>query len=93
MINIKKPFRIKDASENQNKTNFDNLMDIEENSVSNNNNIKFENYNFNDLKQSSNFYITENSGDIGSNTKGYLINREKYKKYFKIQKINTKWEN
>lgn len=45
------------------------------------------------LIEENNFYITENSGDIGSNTKGYLINREKYKKYFKIQKINTKWEN
>jgi hypothetical protein len=38
-------------------------------------------------------YLTENSGDIGSNTKGYLINRELFKNHFKIQKIDAKWEN
>jgi len=45
------------------------------------------------LIENNQFYITEKSGDIGSNTKGYLINREKFKNYFKIQKIDTIWEN
>ena len=48
-----------------------------------------------DLKQlieDNDFYVTEKSGDLNSNTKGYLINREDYKEHFKVQKINTVWE-
>lgn len=58
MVNIKKPFRSKDTSESLNKTNSDNLMDIEE--INNNKNFDFENYNFNNLQKSNNFSEAEN---------------------------------
>jgi len=54
MVNVKKPYRIKETSENPNITNFDNLMDIEEINKNTNNNFNFENYNFNNLQQQSN---------------------------------------
>lgn len=38
------------------------------------------------LIEDNNFEIFKNAGDLGSETHGYLINREKYKKYFKIYK-------
>jgi len=43
-----------------------------------------------DLKElinNNDFRLTENSGDVGSNTMGYLIPREEYKKHFIIKKI------
>jgi hypothetical protein len=44
------------------------------------------------LIEENDFHITENSGDIGSGTRGYLIVREDFKEHFKIQKIDTIWE-
>lgn len=35
----------------------------------------------------NNFRETSFSGDIGSNTKGYLIPREKYSRFFKVKQI------
>lgn len=40
------------------------------------------------LIQSETFRETSNSGDSGSNTKGYLIPRNKYREYFIIRTIN-----
>ena len=37
------------------------------------------------------FRTTENSGDAGSNTKGYLIPRYKFKKDFIVRNIPKKW--
>lgn len=45
------------------------------------------------LIESEGFPITEQSGDEGSNTKGYLIPRELYKERFKIRKTDYEWEN
>lgn len=39
------------------------------------------------LINENNFYQTSNSGDKGSNTKGYLIKRKDFKKYFIVKKI------
>ena len=38
------------------------------------------------------FRTTQESGDDGSNTKGYLIPREKFKSYFKVYKTDYEWE-
>jgi len=43
-----------------------------------------------DLKElisNNNFKVTNNSGDLNSNTKGYLINRYNYRFYFKIYQL------
>tara|TARA_R110000851_G_C12742652_1_gene531066 strand:- start:17 stop:475 length:459 start_codon:yes stop_codon:yes gene_type:complete len=40
------------------------------------------------LINESSFRTTNNSGDEGSNTKGYLIPRKSVTEYFKIRKIN-----
>ncbi len=40
------------------------------------------------LLQTENFRMTSNSGDVGSNTKGYLLPRHKYKSHFKVRTIN-----
>tara|TARA_R100000900_G_C3348681_1_gene166282 strand:+ start:59 stop:580 length:522 start_codon:yes stop_codon:yes gene_type:complete len=45
-----------------------------------------------ELIDSNNFYVA-NGGDPGSNTKGYLIKRNFFKKHFKVRKIETEWEN
>jgi len=48
-----------------------------------------------DLKRlitNNKFRQTKLSGDEGSNTRGYLIPREKYKTYFKVHKADYKWE-
>jgi hypothetical protein len=39
------------------------------------------------LISENNFYVIKNGGDIGSNTHGYLINREKFKEHFNVYKI------
>lgn len=39
------------------------------------------------LISKNNFYVIKNGGDIGSNTHGYLIKREKFKEYFNVYKI------
>ena len=39
------------------------------------------------LISSNNFYLKENGGDKGSNTKFYLINKNKFKNHFKVFKI------
>lgn len=39
------------------------------------------------LISSNNFYLKENGGDKGSNTKFYLINKNDFKSHFKIFKI------
>jgi hypothetical protein len=44
-------------------------------------------FNLIELIASEGFQTTEQSGDEGSNTKGYLIPREEYKEHFKIRKI------
>ena len=40
-----------------------------------------------DLISSNQFRMTELSGDLNSNTKGYLIPRYQFKKYFKVRKV------
>ena len=45
-----------------------------------------------DLINSNEFEVKEFSGDAGSNTKGYVIPRYKFKPYFKVKMIKTKWE-
>jgi hypothetical protein len=37
--------------------------------------------------EDNNFYVIKNGGDIGSNTHGYLIKREKFKEHFHVHKI------
>jgi hypothetical protein len=44
------------------------------------------------LIEINDFKETVESGDENSNTKGYLIPREKFKSHFYINKINYKWE-
>ncbi len=44
------------------------------------------------LISNNNFRTTQQSGDDGSYTKGYLIPREKFKSYFKIYKTDYEWE-
>jgi hypothetical protein len=39
------------------------------------------------LINDNNFPVFLDAGDLNSNTKGYLINRKKYKKYFNVYKI------
>lgn len=39
------------------------------------------------LISENNFYVIKNGGDVGSNTHGYLIKREKFKEYFNVYKI------
>lgn len=39
------------------------------------------------LIQTENFKITKQSGDVGSNTCGYLIPRNKYLNYFKVEYV------
>lgn len=39
------------------------------------------------LIKDNNFYVIKNGGDIGSNTHGYLIKREKFKEHFHVYKI------
>jgi hypothetical protein len=39
------------------------------------------------------FRTTEQSGDAGSNTKGYLIPRYKFKKSFIVRKVPKEWQN
>lgn len=56
MVNVIKPLKIKESSDNLNKEDLDNLMAIEESNLSNNN-FNFENYNFNNLNQSNNLVI------------------------------------
>lgn len=49
-----------------------------------------------DLKKliaDNNFRETKDSGDLNSDTKGYLIPREEFKEHFKIHKIDYEWEN
>lgn len=43
-----------------------------------------------ELIKSNNFKTTEFSGDLNSNTKGYLIPRYQFKKYFIVRKIKKK---
>lgn len=38
------------------------------------------------------FRETKLSGDANSDTRGYLIPREKFKSYFKVHKVDYKWE-
>jgi len=45
-----------------------------------------------ELINNNNFYVAT-GGDPGSNTKGYLIRRNQFKEHFKVQKIETEWEN
>ena len=40
-----------------------------------------------DLISNNEFRMTELSGDLNSNTKGYLIPRYQFKKYFKVRKV------
>ena len=40
-----------------------------------------------DLIDNNNFRVSKNSGDSGSNTKGYLINRYQFEKKFMIHKV------
>ena len=49
--------------------------------------------NLKNLIEENELPITINAGDEKSETKGYLINRELYKKHFKILNVNYKWEN
>lgn len=39
------------------------------------------------LIETENFRITSQSGDAGSNTRGHLIPRNKYKEYFNVRKL------
>jgi hypothetical protein len=39
------------------------------------------------LISENNFYTTSNSGDSGSNTKGYLIKKQRFKQFFKVFKL------
>lgn len=39
------------------------------------------------------FRETKLSGDANSDTRGYLIPRDKFKSYFKIHKVDYQWEN
>lgn len=39
------------------------------------------------LINNQNFKITQNSGDTNSNTRGYLINRNKFKNHFNVYQI------
>lgn len=43
------------------------------------------------LIKENNFPVTDNSGDVNSNTKGYLIKRKDFKKHFKIVCPITKY--
>lgn len=43
-----------------------------------------------DLISKNNFEQTELSGDLNSNTKGYLIPRYQFKKYFKVRGVSKK---
>tara|TARA_R100001015_G_C4634558_1_gene201278 strand:- start:1504 stop:2028 length:525 start_codon:yes stop_codon:yes gene_type:complete len=43
------------------------------------------------LIESNNFYVAT-GGDPGSNTKGYLIKRNFFKKHFKVKTIDEEWE-
>jgi len=40
------------------------------------------------LTQTEALRLTSNSGDAGSNTRGYLLPRHKYKSHFKVRTIN-----
>jgi hypothetical protein len=44
------------------------------------------------LINSNEFEVKEFSGDAGSNTKGYVIPRYKFKPHFKVKMIKTNWE-
>jgi hypothetical protein len=49
-----------------------------------------------DLKRliaNNKFRETKLSGDANSDTRGYLIPRDKFKSYFKIHKVDYQWEN
>lgn len=39
------------------------------------------------LIERNNIYLKENGGDKGSNTKFYLVNKNKFRNYFKVYKI------
>lgn len=45
------------------------------------------------LIKENNFRETKDSGDLESDTRGYLIPREEYKEHFKVFKIDYEWEN
>ena len=45
------------------------------------------------LLKENNFELKENAGDEGSNTKGYVIPKNKFISEFKVMTINTPWEN
>ena len=45
------------------------------------------------LIQENNFRETQFSGDEGSNTKGFLINRNSQRQHFKVRQIDYEWEN
>lgn len=46
-----------------------------------------------ELIEDNDFRTTEQSGDTGSNTKGYLIPRYKFKKHFIVRKVPKEWLN
>jgi hypothetical protein len=46
-----------------------------------------------ELIKNEKFPTTKQSGDEDSNTRGYLIPREKYKNNFKVVKTDYEWEN
>jgi HKD family nuclease len=45
------------------------------------------------LLTENNFELKENAGDENSNTKGYVIPKNKYITHFKVMTINIPWEN
>ena len=45
------------------------------------------------LIQENDIKTTEKAGDVGSNTKGYLIPRYKFKKKFIIRPVKKEWKN
>ncbi len=44
------------------------------------------------LIKENDFRETKDSGDLNSDTRGYLIPREEYKEYFKVFTIDYEWE-